>query len=294
MEKIKKAIIPAAGLGTRFLPLSKVLPKELWPLADKPMLQYTIDEAIDAGVKEIIFVISQKKKIILSYLKNSPELEKYLKILGKEKYIEKLRNFQDKYKNISFSFIYQKKPLGDGQAILLAKNLIKKEPCFVLYPDDIVESKINCLKKLTEIFEKYHQTVMALCRIPKESLSFYGVVKAQKIAERVFKIEKMIEKPKGKELDSLSNLAIIGKRIISPEVFSYLKKSLPGPRGEIGLTDVLIEMMKDKKENVFGYEIDGKWLECGNKLAYLKSNLYLSLKHPQFGNELKTFLRKTL
>ena len=171
--------------------------------------------------------------------------------------------------------------------------MIKKEPCFVLYPDDIVESKINCLKKLAEIFGKYRQTVMALCRVPKKNLSFYGVVKAQKIAERVFKIEKMIEKPERKELDSLSNLAIVGKRIITPEVFYYLKKASPSKRGEIGLTDTLIEMEEDKKE-VYGYEIDGKWLECGNKLAYLKSNLYLSLKHPQFGNELKTFLRKTL
>lgn len=291
MAKIKKAVIPAAGLGTRFLPLSKVLAKELLPLVDKPILQYIIDEAIDAGVKEIIFVISPGKKVILDYLKRSPQLERSLKMLCKDDCLKELRKLEEKYKNISFSYVYQKKPLGDGHAVLLTEKLVGDEPCFILYPDDVVESKINCLKQLSKVFEKYRQTVMALCRVPKENLHYYGIIRGKKIAKRIFKIDGMVEKPSAEETLSLSNLAIVGKRIITPEVFYYLKKASPSRRGEIGLTDTLIEMIEDKKE-VYGYEIDGKWLECGNKLAYLKSNLYLSLKHPQFGKELKIFLEK--
>lgn len=291
MAIIKKAVIPAAGLGTRFLPLSKVLAKELWPLVDKPILQYVIDEVVDAGVKEVVFVISPEKKEILHYLNKSSQLEKCLKILGKNYCLREFREFEEKYKNISFSYVYQKKPLGDGHAVLLTEKLVKNEPCFVLYPDDVVESKVNCLKQLSKVFEKYHQTVMALCRVPKESLRYYGIIKGEKITKRVFRIERMVEKPSAEEIFFLSNLAIVGKRIITPEVFYYLKKASPSRRNEIGLTDTLIEMVEDKKE-VYGYEIEGKWLECGNKLAYLKSNLYLSLKHPQFGKELKNFLKR--
>jgi len=291
MAEIKKAIIPVAGLGTRFLPLSKALPKELWPLVDKPILQYVLDEVIEAGVKKIIFVISPGKEAILDYLNKSFQLERCLKMLGKDYCLRELKDFEKKYKNISFSHVYQKKPLGDGQAILLTEKLVGNDPCFILYPDDIVESKVNCLKQLSKVFGKYRQTVMALCRVPKESLHYYGIIKGKKMAKRIFKIEKAVEKPSEEEILFLSNLAIVGKRIITPEVFYYLKKASPSRRGEIGLTDTLIEMMDDKKE-IYGYEIEGKWLECGNKLAYLKSNLYLSLKHPIFGKELKGFLKK--
>ena len=292
MANIKKAVIPAAGLGTRFLPLSKILPKELWPLVDKPILQYAVDELIEVGVKEIIFVISPQKKEILRYFKKISQLEKYLKMLKKEQSLRELKEFEEKYKNISFSHLYQKKPLGVGHAVLLAEKLVGENPCFVLYPDDVVESKINCLKQLSEIFEKYPKnvSVVALSAVPKKSLPSYGVIKGKEIKKRIFKVEKAVEKPSLEEISLFSNLAIVGKKIITPEVFYYLKKASPNKKGEIGLTDTLIEMIKDKKE-VYGYKIRGKWLECGNKLAYLKSNLYLSLRHPQFGKELKKYLR---
>jgi len=293
-RSIRKAIIPIAGLGTRFLPLSKVFPKELWPLVDKPVIQYIVEEAVNSGIKEIIFVIRPERKEVLDYfkkyLKRTPELEEVLKIQKKNHLLAELKNLEKITKKISFSYILQEKPLGDGDAILRAKRLVGKKPCAVLFGDDIVESKVPCLLQLTKIYEKYQKPVIALHRLPRKKLPSYGVVGGRKIKNRLFKIEKIIEKPVSLK-ETSSNLAIIGKRIITPEVFDYLEKNSPNLTGEINLTETMAQMVKEGKE-IYGWEIEGKWLECGNKLAYLKSNLYLSLKHPQFGKELKKFLRR--
>lgn len=293
MASVKKAIIPIAGLGTRFLPLSKVLPKELWPLVDKPVLQYIVEEVVASGIKEIIFVIRPDKREVgeyfAKYLKKIPEIEEVLKLRKKNHLLKELKNLENITKKISFSYISQKKPLGDGHAILQAEKLVKREPCAILYGDDVVESKTPCLKKLIEIFEEYQKPVTALSAVPKESFPFYGMIGGKKIAKRVYKINKIIEKPK--ILESPSNLAIVGKRIITPEVFDYLRRDKFSERSETSLTENLAKMVRDGKE-VYGYEIEGRWLECGNKLAYLKSNLYLSLKHPQFGKELRKFLKE--
>jgi UTP--glucose-1-phosphate uridylyltransferase len=291
--EIRKAIIPAAGLGTRFLPLSKVLPKELWPLVDKPVIHYIVEEAIQSGIREIIFVIKPGRKEILDYfkkyLKKMPELEEVLKVRKKDQILKELKNLEKIFRSVSFSYVFQKAPLGDGQAVLQAEKLIREKPCAVLYDDDVVESRIPCLSQIIKVFKKYQQPVMALSRVPKESFPLYGMVGGEKIGNRTYLIREIVEKPSIEK--SPSNLAIVGKRIITREVFDYLKKTPLSKRGEIGLTEALAEMVKDGKK-VYGYEIEGKWLECGNKIAYLKSNLYLSLKHPRFGRELKKFLKE--
>lgn len=290
--EVKKAIIPIAGLGTRFLPLSKVLPKEFWPLVDKPVLQYIVEEALASGIEKIIFVDRPDKKEVRryfqKYLKERPELEAILKIRKKNHLLEELQNLEKNTKNISFSYIFQKEPLGDGQAILQAERLIKNEPVAVMFGDDVVESKIPCLFQLIKIFKKYKKPVIALSRVPRFSFQFYGMAGVKKVNNRTYQIRKIVEKPPIKE--SPSNLAIVGKSIITGEVFNYLKKAKLGKRGEIGLTETFAEMVK-LGFKIYGYEFEGKWLECGNKLAYLKSNLYLSLKHPQFGKELKKYLK---
>ncbi|GAI08322.1 unnamed protein product, partial [marine sediment metagenome] len=292
---IKKVIIPIAGLGTRFLPLSKVFPKEFWPLADIPALQYIIEEAHDSGIKEIIFVNrpEKEKRVILDYFKKYfkrvPELEEILKKRKRKHLLKELKKLEKISKNISFSQIFQKEPLGSSHAILQAEKLIKNEPCAVLYGDDIVESKIPCLLQLIKIFKKYQKPVIALYRIPKESFQFYGMVKVERIAKRLYKIKRVVEKPSVDEAPS--NLAVVGKHIITPEVFNHFKKTPFSLKTDITLSESLSEMAEDGKE-VYGYEFEGKWLECGNKPAYLKSNLYLSLKHPQFGPELKKYLKK--
>lgn len=288
MTEIKKAIIPIAGLGTRFLPLSKVLPKELLPVVDRPMIQYVIEEAKASGISEIIFVITPEKKVVLDYFKKSPRIEKTLKDRKKNHLLIELKNLEEICQGLSFSYVFQKKPLGDGQAIWEARNPVGNEPFAVLYPDDIVESKIPCLLQLIQIFKTSQKPVIALARVAKEKFPFYGMVAGEKIANRLYKIKKIIEKPAIEEAPS--DLAIVGKRILNEEVFDYLKKAKPSQRGEISLSETLAEMVKDGKI-IYGYEFDGKWLECGNKLDWLKSHLYLCLKHPEFGSELKKYLK---
>lgn len=287
---LKKAIILTAGLGTRFLPLSKVLPKEFLPLADKPTIQYLLEEALASNIKEIVFVVRPgKKQKILEYFKKSPKLEKFLKERKKSEALEEIKRLEEISKSFSFSFVNQKEPLGDGQAILQTRKLIGDQPCAVFFVDDIVDSEFPCLAQLLKVFKTCEKPIMALQKLPKEELPSYGVVSAEKIASRLYKIKKIVEKP---PLNALpSDLAVVGRYIITPEVFGYLKRTPPNQRGEIILADALEQMVLDGKL-VYGYEIEGKWLECGDKLRWLKSNLYLSLKHPKFGSELKKVLKE--
>jgi len=292
MIKVKKAIIPVAGLGTRFLPLTKVLPKELFPLVDKPILQYIVEEAIISGIEEIIFVTRPEKKPILDYF--GPSNERLKKILGERKkdgILKELKELENIYQNVSFSQVFQKEQLGDGHALLQAKDKIKEEPVAALWGDDVVESKTPCLLQLIKVFKEYQKPVIALCRIPKEKLPLYGVVKVEKIRERIYKIKKIVEKPSIEEAPS--NLAIVGKYILTPEVFEYLVIAKPGKGGEIYLSENLEKMIEQGKE-ILGLEFEGKWLECGNKVNWLKSHLYLTLKDPRFGPKLREELKKYL
>ena len=286
---IKKAVIPIAGLGTRFLPLSKASPKELLPLVDKPEIQYIIEEIKNSGINDIIFVIRPKAKEVLNYFQKSPKLEKILKERKKENFLEEVKKLTEISKNTSFSWAVQKEPLGDGHAILQAKKLIGKDPFVVLFPDDIIHSKTPCLIQLEQVFKTCQKPVIALKKMPKEKLHRYGVVKVEKIANRIYKIKKIIEKPAPGE--EPSDLVVVGRYIHTPEVFQYLEKASPGKKGEIYMSEVLEKMLSDGKI-IYGYEFEGEWLECGNKLDWLKSNFYLSLKHPQFGPELKKYIRE--
>ncbi|MCK4454109.1 UTP--glucose-1-phosphate uridylyltransferase [Candidatus Parcubacteria bacterium] len=286
---IKKAVIPIAGLGTRFLPLSKASPKELLPLVDKPEIQYIIEEIKNSGINDIIFVIRPKAKEVLNYFQKSPKLEKILKERKKENFLEEVKKLTEISKNTSFSWAVQKEPLGDGHAILQAKKLIGKDPFVVLFPDDIIDSKTPCLIQLEQVFKTCQKPVIALKKMPKEKLHRYGVVKVEKIANRIYKIKKIIEKPSPE--NAPSDLVVVGRYIHTPEVFQYLEKASPGRKGEIYMSEVLEKMLSDGKI-IYGYEFEGEWLECGNKLDWLKSNFYLSLKHPKFGPELKKYIRE--
>ncbi len=290
--EIKKAIIPIAGLATRFLPLSKVVPKELWPLADAPMIQYVINEAKEAGIQEIIFVLSPENKKVLDYLKPSPKIEKLLKERKKENTLAEMKNLELRFKNISFSYVLQKKPLGDGNAVLQAAKLAGTEAVACMFGDDIIESRTPAIFQLAKVFKTCQKPVVALYRPPKEKLFHYGVVGVEKIANRLYKIKKFIEKPSLEEAPS--DLAVVGRYILTSEVFDYLKRARPNKKGEIILAEVFNnQMLKDGKV-IYGYELEGEWLECGDKARWLKSHLYLSLKHPQFGPELKKYLKQII
>ena len=287
---IQKAIILTAGLGTRFLPLSKVFPKEFWPLADKPMLQYIVEEAVGSGINHIIFVVPPGRKLAFDYFKKpSKELINILKSRKKEALLERLMKFEELLKNVSFSFAVEKKSLGDGHAILQARRLVGKDPFAVLFDDDIVESETPCLQQLVKVFKTCQKPVVALHRLARERLSSYGIVGVDKIASRFYKIKKIVEKPAPEEAPS--DLSIVGKYVLTPEVFGYLSKLAPNSRGEIILADALDKMANDGKL-VYGYEFEGKWLECGNLQAYLETNFHFSLKHPEYGPKLKKFLKE--
>ena len=268
--KVKKAIIPMAGMGTRFLPFSKILPKELWPLVDKPIIQYIIEEIKASGIKEIIFIKNPRRKISSDYL---------------EKFLEK--SF--------FSYATQNEQLGDGHAILQAEKMIKDEPFAVSMADDVVESKTPCLLQMMKVYEKLQKPILVLYKLPKEKLSSYGIVGAEPIiipgmeSSKIYRIKKIVEKPAIGEAPS--DLAIGGKYILTPGIFSRLKKTEKNKKGEIILAEALQKIIEDGEE-IYGYQVEGKWLECGNKPAYMESNLYLSLKHPEFGQKLRKAIKK--
>lgn len=294
--EIKKAIIPVAGLGTRFLPLSKEIPKEMWPLVDRPVLEYIVQEVIDAKIKEIIFVLRPEKKSIWEYFtKIDAELKRILKERGKDEILKELESFEKNFeavsfsKWVSFSQVPQKRLLGDGHAILQAAKKIKREPVCVLFGDDVIEAEKPAILQLIEVFKVYKKPVIGLFEVEREKIPNYGIVAGKEIKKGILKIEKVVEKPK--ENEAPSNLAIVGRYVLSPLVFEFLRKTKPGKTGEIHLAEVL-EKMIESGEEIFGYKIQGKWLECGNKLNYLKSFFYLAFKHPKFSKEIKEFISK--
>ena len=289
-NEIKKAVIPVAGNGTRFLPLSKVVPKEFFPLGEKPLIHRLLEELKASGIEEIVFVVGQNnKKLIVDYFKRNPRIEKFLEERDKKELIELLHAIDKLTQGLSFSYVLQKNPLGDGHAVLQAAKLIGDNPCVVAYPDDIIESEIPCSAQLAQVFKTSQKPVLGLYRIPKEHISSYGVVQADKIARRLYQIKKIVEKPS--EEAALSDLAIVGRRIITPETFDYLKKAKPNKKSEIILTEVFSDMVKAGKM-IYGYEIEGQWLECGSYKGWMKSNAYLALKHPIYGKDIKAFFKQ--
>ncbi len=290
MKEIKKVVIPVAGLGTRFLPLTKVFAKEFLPLVDRPMLSYILREVKNSGIQQVVFVLSERKKLLLDYFKRWAWLENTLKQRGKTKLLNDLKAAEDDFKGLSFSSAFQEMPLGDGDAVLKARKIIGKEACGVLFGDDIFESKIPVINQLSRIFVTSQKPVIGLKKVSPEKLSSYGVVAVEKIASRLYKIKGIVEKPKSLS-EAPSDLAIVGRYIINPDVFDSLKRISPNAKGEIILAEAFKEMIQNGKV-IYGYEIDGNWLECGTKKEWLKTNLYLSLKHPEFGPVLRSLIKK--
>jgi len=240
-----------------------------------------------------MFVISPDKKIVMDYFtrpqaKKTKKLKKILKERKKTELLEELSRLEEFLKEISFSHVFQKKPLGSGHAVLLAKNFVGDEGVAVLFGDDIIYSRVPCLLQLMRVFKTAQKPVVALHRVSEDRTQFYGIAETEKITNRLYKIKRFVEKPpQGK---APSNLALVGKHIITPEVLDYLKKTKPAKTGEIVLTLTLNDMLKDGKM-VYGYEFEGEWLECGNKLGFLETQICLALRHPEFGEKLKNFLK---
>ncbi|MDP6704641.1 MAG: sugar phosphate nucleotidyltransferase, partial [archaeon] len=280
MADITKAIIPVAGMGTRFLPLSKVTPKEFFPLVGKPLIQYAVEEAKASGVKEIIFVVNSNKKTLTDYFKRSPKLERVLQDGGKDDLLEQLKSIEKLVEGMTFSFVTQREQAGDGHAVLQAKRLVGNEPCFMIYPDDVIEAKTPALAQIAQVFRTSEKPVISLFTVSKERLPTLGVVEPERIARKLHKVRKIVEKPAPDAIPS--DLAVVGRHVLTSDVFAYLKKAKPNKRGEISLTEALGEMVKDGKI-IYGYEVEGRWWDCGTMPSWLKSQLYFTLTSPEYG-----------
>ena len=284
MTKIKKAIMPVAGFGTRFLPVTKAQPKEMLPIVDKPIIQYLVEEAVAAGIEEIIFVTGRGKRAIEDHFDYSFELEQTLVEKNKLDCLKEIYKLPTLAK---FAFVRQPKPLGDGDAILKARHLIGDEPCAILFGDDIVDFEKPCIGQLMEVFEKYGDPVIALEKVPKEEICKFGVVQPNKVSKRTYEIKDLIEKPAIK--DAPSDLTIVGKYIITPDVFDELEKVKPGKDGEIRLADALKSLTKRKA--VYGYEFEGRRYDCGSKLGFLEATVELALKHGELNGRFRDYLK---
>jgi UTP--glucose-1-phosphate uridylyltransferase len=281
--KIRKAVIPAAGWGTRFLPITKSVPKEILPLVDKPIIQYAVEECAACGIELIIIITSQGKAAIEDYFDKSVGLEHILEQRSKEDLLAKISHLSNLP---SICFVHQKELLGLGHAVLSAKDVVGKEPFLVILPDDLFEQKELVLKKMLNIFEQYHGSVVAVKKVEPDEISRYGVVKPKRIAKDVYQIMDFIEKPEPSQAPS--NLAIMGRYVLMPEVFEELQSTSFGVGGELQITDGLKRLLR--RQAVFGYEIEGDYYDAGTILGWIKATMALGLKHPEIGPELKDYL----
>ena len=282
-KTVRKAIIPAAGLGTRFLPATKSQPKEMLPIVDKPTLQYIIEEAIESGIEEILIVTGRSKKSIEDHFDRSVELE--LELEQKDK-TEMLKMVQDISNMVNIHYIRQKEPKGLGHAIYCAKSFIGNEPFAVLLGDDIVDSEKPCLKQLIEAYNEYKTSILGVQEVDKQDTDKYGILDAKYIENRVYKVKDMIEKPKVEEAPS--NIAILGRYIITPDIFDILENQEPGKSGEIQLTDALKTLATH--EAIYAYNFEGKRYDVGDKLGFLEATVDFALKRPELRDQFMEFL----
>ena len=286
MLPIKKVIIPIGGFGTRFLPATKAQSKEMLTLVDKPVIQYIVEEAVDSGIKEVIFVTARNKRAVEDHFDSAVELEVFLRSRGKEKVADMIKSISSLAK---FAYVRQREQKGPGDALMQALHLIgPDEPVAVLYGDDVVDAKTPCLKQLMGVFNKYKKPVLALERVARKNVSRYGIIGGRKMAPRTYLINEVIEKPSIKEAPS--NLAVIGKYIYTPELIRLLPKMKSGPAGELYPTDIFDLYVKNGGE-MYGYEYEGVRYDCGEKLGYLKAMVELGMRHKDVGTEFRRYLR---
>ncbi|QZY55565.1 UTP--glucose-1-phosphate uridylyltransferase GalU [Crassaminicella profunda] len=281
--KVKKAIIPAAGLGTRFLPATKAQPKEMLPIVDKPTLQYIIEEAVASGIEEILIITGRNKKSIEDHFDKSVELELELEKKGKTEMLEEVRKISDM---VNIHYIRQKEPKGLGHAIHCAKSFIGNEPFAVLLGDDIVDAEVPCLKQMIDVYNEYKTTVLGVQTVAEEDVNKYGIVDGKYIEEGVYKVKNLVEKPKKEEAPS--NVAILGRYIINPEIFEILENTTPGAGGEIQLTDGLKTLAE--RQAMYAYTFKGKRYDVGNKLGFLQATIEFALKREDLKDDFKAYL----
>jgi UTP--glucose-1-phosphate uridylyltransferase len=288
--KVRKAVFPAAGLGTRFLPATKAQPKEMLPLVDKPLIQYVIEEAIGSGIRNITIVTGRGKNAIEDHFDVSYELEKVLEERGQSELLSQVQSISNM---VDVSYVRQKQALGLGHAIMMARDVVGSEPFAVLLGDDIIDAPTPCLAQMTALFEKVQASIIATCRVPDEDVSKFGIIRGHALENyggRVFRVEDLVEKPSREEAPS--NLAIIGRYILTPEIFGALDRTEPGRGGELQITDALRRLLE--QQPVYAYMFEGTRYDAGDKLGFLKATVEFALKREDLGAPFREYLRETV
>ena len=286
MERIIKAVFPVAGLGTRFLPATKAAPKEILPIVDKPIIQYAAEEAIEAGLNQLIFITGKNKRSIEDHFDKAYELEAELEAKGKRDLLESVREVLPN----GSSCIYTRQPeaLGLGHAVLCAWPVVGDEPFAVILADDLIRANPSVIDQMLQVHRKHNCSVVGVQRVAREETASYGIVDTETVGERMHRIKRIVEKPKPK--DAPSNLAVVGRYILTPRIFELLRDVRPGAGGEIQLTDGIAALLED--EQVIAYEFEGKRYDCGSKIGYLQATVEYALDHPEVGEKFRSYLKK--
>jgi UTP--glucose-1-phosphate uridylyltransferase len=285
--KVRKAVIVAAGMGTRMLPASKVIPKEILPVVDKPAIQVVVEEAIASGIEEIIVVISPGRTTVIAHFDSAPELERHLEERGKHDVLEMVRSTNNPAR---FTTAEQKEPLGLGHAVLQAREAVGDEPFAVMLPDDIFDSERPCLRQLLDVAENEDAPVVALLKVARSEIPKYGIVVAKPVRPRLYELSGMVEKPPIEKAPS--DLAIMGRYVLTPDIFPLLADGKPGAGGEIQLTDALLELAQRRR--LYGYEFEGVRYDLGDKAGFIAAQVGFGLKRPELADSLRAYLKSAL
>lgn len=282
--KVRKALFPAAGMGTRFLPITKAIPKEMLPLVDKPLIQYCVEEAMGADIKEIIIITGMGKTAIEDHFDTSFQLETILKNKGR---LKELKVVKDVSNMLHFSYTRQKEAKGLGHAVLVGKNLIGNEPFAVFLGDDIVNAVVPCMKQMIDVYNEKGCSVIAVKRVPRDEVSQYGVIAGEKVGDRLYRVLDMVEKPSVE--DAPSDLAIIGRYLLMPEIFDHIEATPPGSGGEIQLTDAMKSLLKDQP--MYALEFEGDRYDAGDRLGFIKANIAFALEREELRDDVIRFIK---
>jgi UTP--glucose-1-phosphate uridylyltransferase len=285
MNKITKAVFPVAGLGTRFLPVTKASPKEMLPVVDKPLIQYAVEEAVAAGITNMIFITGRNKRAIEDHFDKAYELETELRASGREKLLAILHNILPS--NVSCIYLRQSEALGLGHAVLCARPVVNNDPFAVILADDLISAEVPAMKQMTDLYGHYNNSLIGVQQVSAEETTRYGIVKVRPWEQGIHKMDGMVEKPQPQ--DAPSNLGVVGRYILTPRIFEHLEKVQAGAGGEIQLTDGIASLLK--QEQVLAYEFKGKRYDCGDKLGYLQATIEYALRHPELAEKFRDYLK---
>jgi UTP--glucose-1-phosphate uridylyltransferase len=285
MQQVKKAVFPVAGLGTRFLPATKASPKEMLPIVDKPLIQYAVEEAMDAGITDIIFISSRTKRTVEDHFDKAYELETELEARGKKRVLELVQSIRPA--GVNFIYIRQAEALGLGHAVLCAQPVVGNEPFAVILADDLLDGKPPVMKQMVDQYSYYQCSVLGVQQVAPEETASYGIVDASPLADRVSRVNAIVEKPK--PADAPSTLGVVGRYILTPRIFHHIEHLTPGAGGELQLTDAIAALLKEQQ--VLAYAYDGVRYDCGSKLGYLQATVEYALRHPEVKEDFAKYLK---